>query len=191
MTLVDSPEAATPAVQARRAYRIVLVDSQRIFRQALRILFATEREFAVVGEAGHATEAVELIGSLQPDVRKAGALGYLLKEHGREELLRALREVTAGRWYRSLAPEAGARAAARDDLNNRAAYLTERQRQVLRSVALGYRTREIAQMLGVSVRAVHRQRERLRRALHLNSIAELTRFAVREGFTEGAAEPGR
>lgn len=236
MTHVDSPETATAAVQASRAYRIVLIDGQRIFRQALRILFATEREFAVVGEAGHAAEAVELIGSLQPDVvvtdlhltdgsavplieqiharfpklailvltsarasdvagavRKAGALGYLLKEHGREELLRALREVTAGRWYRSLASEAGAGAAARDDryVNNRAAYLTERQRQVLRSVALGYRTREIAQMLGVSVRAVHRQRERLRLALHLNSTAELTRFAVREGLTAGAAEPAR
>ncbi len=236
MTLIDSPETATPAVQARRAYRIVLIDGQRLFRQALRILFATEREFAVVGEAEQAAEAVELVASLQPDVvvtdlhltdgsavplieqiharfprvailvltsarardvaaavRKAGALGYLLKEHGREELMLALREVTAGRWYRSLIPEAGARAAARDDRyrNDRAAYLTERQRQVLRSVALGYRTREIAQMLGVSVRAVHRQRERLRLALHLNSTAELTRFAVREGLTAGAAEPAR
>ena len=236
MTLVDSPETATPAVQARRAYRIVLIDGQRLFRQALRILFATEREFAVVGEAEQAGEAVELVASLQPDVvvtdlhltdgsavplieqihtrfpkvailvltsarardvaaavRKAGALGYLLKEHGREELMLALREVTAGRWYRSLIPEAGARAAARDDRyrNDRAAYLTERQRQVLRSVALGYRTREIAQMLGVSVRAVHRQRERLRLALHLNSTADLTRFAVREGLTAGAAEPAR
>jgi len=46
-------------------------------------------------------------------------------------------------------------------------------------------------MLGVSVRAVHRLRERLRRALHLNSTADLTRFAAREGFTEGAAEPAR
>ncbi len=236
MTLVDSPETAAPAVQARRAYRIVLIDSHRIFRQAVRMLFATEGEFTVVGEAGDAPEAVELIASLQPDVavtdlhlaggsavplieqiharfpkvailvltsarahdvaaavRKAGALGYLLKEHGREELLRALREVTAGRWYRSLAPETCARTAAREDqyLNNRAAYLTERQRQILRSVALGHRTREIAQMLGVSVRAVHRQRERLRLALRLNSTAELTRFAVREGFTEGAAEPAR
>ena len=236
MTLIDSPETATPVVQARRAYRIVLIDGQRLFRQALRILFATEREFAVVGEAEQAAEAVELVASLQPDVvvtdlhltdgsavplieqiharfpkvailvltsarardvaaavRKAGALGYLLKEHGREELLRALREVTAGRWYRSITPEACPRTAARDDryLNNRAAYLTQRQRQVLRSVALGYRTREIAQMLGVSVRAVHRQRERLRLALHLNSTAELTRFAVREGLTAGAAEPAR
>ncbi|TLZ42179.1 MAG: DNA-binding response regulator, partial [Gammaproteobacteria bacterium] len=66
MTLVDSPETATPAVQARRAYRIVLIDGQRLFRQALRILFATEREFAVVGEAEQAAEAVELVASLQP-----------------------------------------------------------------------------------------------------------------------------
>src|SRR6267143_5156092 len=234
MTLTASPSTGTPAAEEQRAFRVVLVDGHCIFRQALRILLGAEKDFAVVGEAGRAGEALELIGSLQADlvltdlhlpdgsglqfiaqlrtrfpkvailvltsarardvaaaVRKAGALGYLLKEHGREELLRALREVTAGRWYRSLAPEAGARAAARDDLNNRAAYLTERQRQVLRSVALGYRTREIAQMLGVSVRAVHRQRERLRLALHLNSTAELTRFAVREGFTEGTAEPAR
>src|SRR2546423_6082759 len=199
MTLIDSPESATPAVQARRAYRIVLIDGHRIFRQALRILFATEREFAVVGEAGHAAEAVELIGSLQPDVvvtdlhltdgsavalieqiharfpkvailvltsarasdvaravRRAGARGYLLKEHGHEELLRALREVTAGRWYRSITPEACPRTAARDDryLNNRAAYLTQRQRQGLRSVALGYRTRQIAPMLGARARAL-------------------------------------
>src|SRR5256885_12639355 len=75
--------------------------------------------------------------------------------------------------------------------NNRAAYLTERQRQVLRSVALGYRTREIAQMLGVSVRAVHRQRERLRLALHLQRTAGLTRFPGRGGLTPGASQPPR
>ena len=39
-------------------------------------------------------------------------------------------------------------------------------------------------MLGVSVRAIHQQRERLRATLQLNSTAELTRFAVREGFAE-------
>ena len=229
MTLIESPATATPAAQTRRAHRIVLIDGQRIFRQALRVLFATEEEFAVVGEAGHAAEAVELIGSLQPDVvvtelhltdgsavplieqiharfpklailvltavrahdvaatvRKAGALGYLLKDGGRSELLTALREVVAGRWYRSIAPEVPVMGGHTDQasVSTRAAYLTERQRQVLRSVARGYGTREIAQMLGVSVKAVHKHRERLRIALQLNSTAALTRFAVREGFAE-------
>ena len=241
MTLTGAPGAGDGGSEPR-PYRIILVDPQRLFRQALRALLDAQAGFTVVGETGSAAEALELAGALKPDVvvtelyladgsqagensgsaligtlhsrlpevailvltsarardvaaavRRAGARGYLLKEHGREELLRALREVTAGRWYRSITPEACPRTAARDDryLNNRAAYLTQRQRQVLRSVALGYRTREIAQMLGVSVRAVHRLRERLRLALRLNSTAELTRFAVRAGFTEGAAEPAR
>ena len=241
MTLNGAPGAGDGGSEPR-PYRIILVDPQRLFRQALQALLNAQAGFSVVGETGSAAEALELAGALKPDavvtelhladgsqagensgnaligtlhsrlpevailvltsarardvaaaVRRAGARGYLLKEHGREELLRALREVTAGRWYRSITPEACPRTAARDDryLNNRAAYLTQRQRQVLRSVALGYRTREIAQMLGVSVRAVHRLRERLRLALRLNSTAELTRFAVRAGFTDGAAEPAR
>jgi DNA-binding NarL/FixJ family response regulator len=118
-------------------------------------------------------------------VRRAGALGYLLKERGLKELLRALREVAAGRGYRSdessvararVLPEQGACAGIVD--------LTERQRQVLRALALGYRTRETARMLGVSVKAVHKQRERIREALRLESVAALTRFAAREGFAE-------
>ena len=117
-------------------------------------------------------------------VRSAGALGYLLKEQSLSELLVALREVASGRYFRpdSRAPagrfavsEEGARAIGVADL-------TERQRQLLRWLALGYRAREIAQMWGVSVKAVYRQRERLREALQLDSTAALTRFAAREGF---------
>ena len=230
MTLIASPRTTTSGSHKRRACRIVVVDSQRILRHALRILLAAEHEFAVVGDAGQGSEALELIGALQPDVvvtdlhvtegsgvqlieqiharfpkvailvltalrahdvvaavRKAGALGYVLKDRGRGELLSALREVAAGRWYRSSAPAAAASRAWMDEggsLSTRAAYLTERQRQVLRWVALGYRAREIAQMLGVSVRAVHKQRERLRDALQLHSTAALTRFAEREGLAE-------
>jgi DNA-binding NarL/FixJ family response regulator len=230
MTLIASPRTTTSGSQKRRACRIVVVDSQRILRQALGILLAAEHEFAVVGDAGPGSEALELIGTLQPDVvvtdlhvtegsgvqlieqiharfpkvailvltalrahnvvaavRKAGALGYVLKDRGRGELLKALREVAAGRWYRSIAPAAAASRAWMDEggcLSTRAAYLTERQRQVLRWVALGYRAREIAQMLGVSVRAVHKQRERLRDALQLHSTAALTRFAEREGLAQ-------
>jgi DNA-binding NarL/FixJ family response regulator len=232
MTLIDSPCTARSSSDERRACRIVVVDSQRILRQALRVLLAAEDEFAVVGDAGQGPEALELIGALQPDVvvtdlhltegsgvqiieqiharfpkvailvltasrahnvvagvRKAGALGYLLKDRGRGELLSALRAVAAGRWYGSVVPAAPGRARVDEvsHLSARAAYLTERQRQVLRGVALGYRAREIAQMLGVSVKAVHKQRERLRDALQLNSTAALTRFAVREGFAQDGA----
>jgi len=99
-------------------------------------------------------------------VRSAGALGYLLKEQSVSELLAALREVASGRYFRpdSRAPasrfvvlEEGARAIGVADL-------TERQRQLLRWLALGYRAREIAQLWGVSVKAVYRQRERLSRS---------------------------
>jgi two-component system NarL family response regulator len=233
MTLIASPRTPIAASDERRACRIVVVDNQRILRQALRILLAAEDEFTVIGDAGQGAEALELIGALRPDVvvtdlhvtegsgvqiieqiharfpkvailvltalrahdvvaavRKAGALGYVLKDRGSGELLSALREVAAGRWYRSVA-SAGRAARARTDeashSSGRAAYLTERQRQVLRAVALGYRAREIAQMLGVSVRAVHKQRERLRDALQLNSTAALTRFALREGIAPESA----
>jgi DNA-binding NarL/FixJ family response regulator len=233
MTPIASRGTITSNPDKRRACRIVVIDNQRILRQALPILLAAEREFTVVGDAGQGAEALELIGALKPDVvvtelhlaegsgvqfieqiharfpkvailvltamrahdvvaavRKAGALGYVLKDRGRGELLSALREVAAGRWYRSIIRAGSAARVPIDEgsyLGTRAAYLTERQRQVLRWVALGYRAREIAQMLGVSVRAVHKQRERLRDALQLNSTAALTRFAVREGLTQESA----
>lgn len=121
--------------------------------------------------------------------RRAGALGYLLKECGRAELLHAVRAVAAGRRYRSnalspRAPRARLNSSGGMQVGAQAAVLTERQRTVLRSLALGYRTREIAQMLGVSVRAIYRQRESLRNTLQLNSTAALTRFAVYEGIAE-------
>jgi DNA-binding NarL/FixJ family response regulator len=209
--------------------RVLLVDGQRLFRQALSALLAGQGEYTVVGETGRADEALELIATLQPAVvitelqlcggsgveligqiharfpkiailvlttvrardavatiRRAGALGYLLKDCAGTQLRAALRDVACGRWHRSrLAATRATCAPLRDpNVSTRAAYLTERQRQILRSVALGYATRDIAKMLGVSVRAIHQQRERLRATLQLNSTAELTRFAVREGFAE-------
>jgi DNA-binding NarL/FixJ family response regulator len=110
----------------------------------------------------------------------------LMKNRGRTELVAALRTARAGRWYR--AEQVATRAARRpkpDDTNHAstsASYLTFRQQQVLQSLALGHPTRDIAQMLGVSVQAVHRLRERLLQALQLRGTAALTRFAVREGL---------
>ena len=233
MTLIDSPGTAA-AAETRRIWRVLLIDPQRIFRQALRILLGTEPDFTVIGDAGERGEALAMIDALRPDIvitdlrlgeesglqhieeiharfpqvailvltasrahdvareiRRTGALGYLLKDQGREELQIALREVAAGRRYRSAIPavRVGRTPPNASSLGSRAVYLTERQRQVLRSLALGYGTRDIAQMLGVSVRAVHKQRERLRHALQLHSTAALTRFAEREGLAQEATPP--
>jgi two-component system response regulator NreC len=232
MTLLTSPGGAPAnATEGVAACRIVLVDGQQIFRQAVRALLSAEPGFVVVGEAGRLAEALEVVGRQRPDVvlsdlklpdspdmqliaqlrvvcpqaafvaltalhardhraaaRKAGALGYLPKQRGRAELLAAIRHVLNGRRYRSELPRnARSGAAASGHTAGGAALLTERQREVLRSLALGHRAREIAAALGVSVRAVYKQRERLRETLQLDSTAALTRFAAYEGFTEDRA----
>ena len=236
MTLLTTPgRAPADATESGGACRVVLVDGQQIFRQAVRALLCAEPGFVVVGEAGRLVEALEVVGRQHPDVvlsdlklpdsadmqliaqlrarcpqaafvvltalhardhlaaaRKAGALGYLPKQRGRAELLTAIRRVLAGRRYRSELPRSarpGADGSGRTNGGGGAALLTERQREVLRSLALGHRAREIAATLGVSVRAVYKQRERLRETLQLDSTAALTRFAAYEGFTEdGSAQ---
>lgn len=232
MTLDGSPQMAAAAADLHRVRRIVLIDRQRLFRQAMRALLASDEEFSVVGDAGEAREALSLIEALKPDVvvtdlhlgngsgdehiaeirarfpnvailvltalrahdvaaqvRRAGALGYLLKDEGQSELRAALREVAARRNYRtSRRPIRAGRTPPRGrSLGSRAVCLTERQREVLRSLALGHGTREIAARLGVSVKAVHKLRERLRHALEVDGTAALTRFAVREGFADEGA----
>ena len=117
---------------------------------------------------------------------KMGACGYLLKDCARSELLAAIRCVAAGGTYlcKSLAnSESRSRVRKEHGRANMALTdLTERQLLVLRSVALGYPNREIARMLGVSVKAIQKHRERLSNALDLHGTAALTRYAVREGL---------
>ncbi|MDB6091393.1 MAG: LuxR family transcriptional regulator [Gammaproteobacteria bacterium] len=119
----------------------------------------------------------------------AGAQGYILKECRRAELLVALSEVAAGRRYMSK----GACTPNRDSTacesspsgSTTPANLTPRQREVLRSVALGYGNKEIAHMLGVTAKAVQKHRDRLRSVLNVQSTAGLTMYAVREGLVSG------
>jgi two-component system nitrate/nitrite response regulator NarL len=117
---------------------------------------------------------------------KAGALGYILKDCGRAELLAALGEVAAGRKYLCKGLEMpGRRSATREPFasaSTAATSLTERQRQVLRSVALGCGNKEIAQMLGIGTKAVQKHRDRLRNLLNVQTTAGLTMYAVREGL---------
>jgi DNA-binding NarL/FixJ family response regulator len=117
---------------------------------------------------------------------KMGVRGYLLTDCARSELLAAIRCVAAGGTYlcKSLA-DSQSRTCEREECGRAdmaVTDLTERQRLVLRSVALGYPNREIARMLGVSVKAIQKHRERLSNALELHGTAALTRYAIREGL---------
>jgi DNA-binding NarL/FixJ family response regulator len=119
---------------------------------------------------------------------EAGADGYLLKESAVQELLTAIDTVRSGRPYYSpgvkaelaRTPESGA-----TDQTPGVDRLTGREREVLRGIARGLSTKEIAARLSISARTVETHRANLMRKLELRSIARLTQFAIRAGLVEG------
>jgi DNA-binding NarL/FixJ family response regulator len=118
---------------------------------------------------------------------EAGASGYVLKECATEELIRAICIVMADQVY--LSP-AVARLVVDDFRALRAATaisasarLTEREREVLQLIAEGHDTKAIAARLYLSVKTVSTHREHLMDKLQLHSVAELTKYAIREGLT--------
>ncbi len=116
---------------------------------------------------------------------RAGVSGYLLKSTAPEELPQAIRAVLQGRLY--LCPEAS-RVALEDyrevlttEAPRRPA-LSPRELQVLRFIAEGLRTKEIADKLNVGLKTAETYRQRLIHKLDCNGTAELVRYAIREGL---------
>jgi len=132
-----------------------------------------------------------LVLSMQDDpsyVREAfsaGATGYLLKEAADDELVQAVRDVASGGRY--VHPALGARlAAAEADARARAEAdpLSEREREVLRLLALGHTNQEIAKLLFISVRTAETHRAHVMQKLRLSTRAELVRHALHQGLLE-------
>jgi DNA-binding NarL/FixJ family response regulator len=117
----------------------------------------------------------------------AGAAGYLLKDCACEELVRAVRAAMAGQFYLSPAIASivveGYRAQRREAGEASASQLTAKEREIVQLLAEGYSTKEIAARLNVSAKTVGTHREHIMSKLRLGSIAELTRYAIREGLT--------
>jgi DNA-binding NarL/FixJ family response regulator len=115
---------------------------------------------------------------------RAGVRGYILKKQAAADLVRAIREVAAGRVY--LSPEIGAAVAeairAGGPLPEER--LTSREREVLQLVAEGKTTKEIAAILNVSVKTADTHRTRLMQKLDIHDIAGLTRCAIRLGLVQ-------
>jgi DNA-binding NarL/FixJ family response regulator len=132
-----------------------------------------------------------LVLSMQDDPRyvreafEAGASGYVLKEAADTEVVDAVRAVAGGERY--VHPALGARLiAAESEERKRAASdpLSEREREVLRLLALGHTNQEIAAQLYISVRTAETHRAHIMRKLGLASRAELVRYALDNGMIE-------
>jgi len=136
-------------------------------------------------------ETKVLVLSMQDDPRyvreafEAGASGYVLKEAADTEVVDAVRAVAGGERY--VHPALGARlVAAESEERKRAASdpLSEREREVLRLLALGHTNQEIAAQLYISVRTAETHRAHIMRKLGLASRAELVRYALDNGMIE-------
>ena len=108
----------------------------------------------------------------------AGALGFVPKDAGMEELKLALTEVLAGRRYVSPRVPKSSHRMALDALHASLAKLTERQQTILRLLGQGLSSAEIGEKLGLSENTITFHRKRIRAVLGLTSEWELTRQAI-------------
>lgn len=121
------------------------------------------------------------------EMLKSGASGYLLKDCAFEELARAIHVVVEGKTYLSPAISG---VVVDDYLHHLARtestsseVLTDREREVLQLIAEGNSTKQIALKLHISVKTVETHRRQIMSKLNIHTIAELTKYAIRQGLT--------
>jgi len=147
---------------------------------ATRALVAEFRAIKVIGLSMNADQRYVLA------MFKAGAVGYLLKNAASDELIRAVRTVASGLTYVSpsiaavVVGNVGEPAAPATTLKKP---LSPREREVLQLLAEGNASKEIATRLSVSVATVESHRRQIVEKLNIHSIAQLTKYAIREGLT--------
>ena len=159
--------------------RVVLVEDHTLMRAGIRALLQALPDVKV------------LMLSMQDDPRyvreafDAGASGYVLKEAADTDVVDAVRAVAAGERY--VHPALGARLIATESEERKRAEsdpLSEREREVLRLLALGHTNQEIAAQLYISVRTAETHRAHIMQKLGLSSRAELVRYALDHGLVE-------
>jgi two-component system response regulator NreC len=169
--------------------RLLIVDDHAIVRSGLRLLLESEEDIECVGEAGSAEEAVRLARREQPDVVLLDVV--MPGRSGIEatpDILAAApeaHEVSAGGRY--VHPTLGARLVVADQQARARAEadpLSEREREVLRLLALGHTNQEIAKMLYISVRTAETHRAHIMQKLRLSTRAELVRYAIANDLLE-------
>ncbi len=122
------------------------------------------------------------------DMLKAGASAYILKDCAFDELICAINSVIENKVYLSPGISNNPAEDYKNILHSNElsiySILTRRQFQVLKLIAEGNNTKEIANKLGISVKTVETFRKQIMEKLNINSIARLTKYAIKEGITD-------
>ncbi len=114
------------------------------------------------------------------EAMSTGASGYILKTSAAEELLPAIRTVLKGQVY--MTPALASSTFEPATAPRQAQGLSGRQREVLQLIAEGHSSKEIARILGISVKTANFHRYEVKKRLGVRSIAELAAYATRRGL---------
>ena len=176
-------------------------------REALELARETEPDVVVIDVATpelNGIEATRRITAMLPQTRvialsmhsdrnfvagmlRAGASGYIRKESAFEEIAAAIKAATRGQFYLGDRITGVVVEDYKNLMSNiepiRSSPLSAREREVLQLLAEGRRTSEIADTLHVSVKTIETHRRQIMTKLDLHSIAELTKYAIRQGLT--------
>ena len=197
---------------SRTRISVVLADDHRILREGLAALMSREPDLDLVATAEDGPSMLRQVRTHMPHVLvtdlslsvhdedrlvlamiEAGASGYVLKDGSFDELALALRQVMLGRIYISPALSGVMVREMRRRKTGPAMVesptLTARERQLVQLFSEGYTTNEIAEQLHVSPKTVATHRENVLHKLQLRGVAELTRYALREGLSSLDATP--
>jgi two-component system response regulator NreC len=118
------------------------------------------------------------------DALEAGVKGYVLKSQVANDLLLAIRQVSRGQVYLSPGVSSAVLEAYHSKSEQPKNPLTARERQVLQLVAEGKSSKDVASLLGISVKTAESHRTRLMQKLDIHETASLVRYAVRHGIVQ-------
>ncbi len=171
----DGLSAVHLAEMSRQDVALISVDLPELngIEAARQIVATMENTAVIMLSFDHIQQALE-------QARRIGARGFLLKSASSQELLQALRSVRAGEMFYSPGLAGAIRSLQEEpDAHDALASLTTREREVLELIVNGYRNRQIAERLGISVRTVEVHRRNIMDKLGARSLAQLIKQASR------------
>ena len=149
--------------------------------EATRQIIGTFPDIKIIALSGHSDSRSVC------EMLRAGAMGYVPKQCAFSELISAIRNVISNKVYMSTQISGivveGYLNRQSDSENSPYSVLTAREREVLQLIAEGKSTKVIARELFVSVKTVEWHRSQLMKKLRMQSVAELVKYAIREGLT--------